>query len=267
MQCKTAPANATPARGAPTLAANTPLTAAQGAAILSELRAIRELLERGATPGRRPAMAQNVRMKLEPGWHALGRTNAPVMMVEFADLQCPFCRRFETTTFAELKKEYIKTGKLRFVARDLPLPMHAYALGAAEAARCAGDQGKFWQFRNAVLGDPLPPGNDVLLKHAQELGLSMREFQACLSESKYRRQIEADQSEAAELGIHGTPAFVIGRVSGGWLDGMAVAGARPLPFFQQEINGLLSKPRSALAKAHSAPARAPIQSSGFVGSR
>lgn len=239
--------------------ANVPMTAAQGAAILRELHAIRLLLQNGAAPGiraRQPAAPRNVKMRVDSGWYELGSADAPVVMVEFADLQCPFCRRFQTATFAELEKDYIDTGKLRFVARDLPLPMHPYALGAAEAARCAGEQGKFWQFRDAVLDDQAPPAPDLMVKHARELGVNMKEFQACLNDGKYARAIEADRNDAAAIGIRGTPSFVIGRVDGGWLQGLALTGARPLPFFQQEIEKMLKGSPSGSAQIQPA-GRAP----------
>lgn len=176
------------------LATNALMTAAQGAEIIRELRAIQTLLQNGVGRGvRRPTAPQPVKMRIEAGWHSLGNARAPVTMIEFTDLQCPFCRRFQTSTFAEIEKDYIDTGKLRFIARSLPLPMHAYALGAAEAARCAGDQGKFWQFRDAVLDDQSPPTSDVLVKHARELGLDLQRFQACLSDAKHSGQINNER--------------------------------------------------------------------------
>lgn len=222
---------------------NAPLTAAQGAAILSELHAIRRLLENGAATraSARPSSApQNVKMRIEPGWHVLGSAHAPVTIVEFTDLQCPFCRQFQSNTFPALKKDYIDTGKVRFIARDLPLPIHAYALGAAEAEHCAGDQGKFWQFRDAVLDDQAPPTADVLLKHARGLGLSIQKFQTCLSDSKYKALVQSDHNNATALGIHGVPAFVIGRASGGWIEGFTMIGARSFPAFQSEIGSVLN---------------------------
>ncbi len=225
-------------------AANTPMTAAQGAAILRELRTIRLLLQNGATAearARRSFIPQPVKMRIKPSWYRLGRASAPVTMVEFTDLQCPFCRRFEMTTFAELKKDYIDTGKLRFITRDLPLPMHPYALEAAEAARCAGDQGKFWQFRAAVLDDQALLTSDVLLKHARQLKLNLQQFQACLNSGKYKHVIQANEDDAAALGLRGTPAFVIGRAKSGWIGGLAMQGARPFSFFQQEIETMLNR--------------------------
>ena len=75
-------------------------------------------------------------------------------MVEFTDYQCPFCQRFHVTTFGELKKNYIDTGKVRFYSRDLPLDFHPNAMRAAQAARCAIEQGKYWQIRDVMGANP-----------------------------------------------------------------------------------------------------------------
>ncbi|MGH9449175.1 MAG: DsbA family protein [Terriglobia bacterium] len=260
--------NTTAVRNPTAEAAARPLTAAQGAAILRELRAIHLLLKNGAAAragARRSLAPQDVKMRIEPGWHVLGSAHAPVTIVEFADLQCPFCRRFQTATFTEIKKDYIDTGKVRFIARDLPLPMHAYALGAAEAARCAGDQGAFWQFRDAVLGDQAAPAPDILLKHASELRLNLHEFQACLSRGKYKSLVQTDHEDATALGIHGVPAFVIGRASGGWIKGVSMVGARSFPYFQQEIGMALNGSPSSTAKTHRFESANPTQGPGRMG--
>src|SRR5262245_10109126 len=120
-----------------------PITREQADAMLAELRAIHQLLDRQAPPVMRPSPpAPTVRMAVAQGWYALGRDDAPLTIVEFSDYQCPYCRRFHLETFPELKKNYVDTGKVRFVSRDLPLDFHPNALRAAEAARCAGDQKK-----------------------------------------------------------------------------------------------------------------------------
>src|SRR5262249_34610175 len=121
-----------------------PITREQAEAILTELRAIHQLLDRQPSSSARPASSlPTVRMAVGDGWYAVGRDDAPVTIVEFSDYECPFCRRFHLETFPELKKNYVDTGKVRFVSRDLPLDIHANAFRAALTARCAGDQGRF----------------------------------------------------------------------------------------------------------------------------
>ena len=114
------------------------MTKEQADEIVKELKAIHQLLERqqAASQAALAANSDKVQMSVVAGWYAIGRDDAPITIVEFADYQCPFCRKFHSDTFAELKKNYIDTGKVRFVSRDLPLDSHPNASGAAIAARC-----------------------------------------------------------------------------------------------------------------------------------
>jgi protein-disulfide isomerase len=121
------------------------ITKQQADEILNELRQIRELLEKqtGAAPQQAGEQITKAKVSTE-GAYSIGSKDAPLTMVEFTDFQCPFCERFHTSTFADLKRDYIDTGKLRFVSRDLPLDFHPNAMQAAEAGRCAGEQGQYW---------------------------------------------------------------------------------------------------------------------------
>src|SRR5262249_24712376 len=125
-----------------------PLTRGLADAILNELRQIRRLLERPtqqASPVTAPAASPVEHVKVgTAGSYSLGSSDAALTLVEFTDYQCPFCKQFHDTTFQQLKTNYIDTGRLRFVHRDLPLDFHEHALKAAQAARCAGEQDKFW---------------------------------------------------------------------------------------------------------------------------
>jgi protein-disulfide isomerase len=223
------------------------ITKDQAEAILLELRQIRQLLEKQQTPPTRvgagqnvaPALPEKVEMNFERAWYSVGRADAPVTIVEFADLQCPFCKRFHMDVYAELKKSYIDSGKVRFVSRDLPLDFHPFALRAAEAARCAGDQGKYWEVREALFANASPLDERVIQKSAEELSLDMNRFGACLDSHKYKRDIQKDAQEAATLQINGTPTFVVARTAGDRLEGVRIVGARPLATFQSAIDGLL----------------------------
>ena len=169
----------------------------------------------------------------------LGRPDAPVTLVEFADYQCPFCKRFHTDAYAELKKNYIDTGKVRFVSRDLPLDFHPFALKAAEAVRCAGDQNKYWELRDALYSDANPPNDDVIKKAGESLSLDMKGLQACLDSDKYKADVQKDASEAATLQISGTPSFVLAKTAKDKLEGVRIVGAQPFATFQAAIDGLL----------------------------
>lgn len=223
------------------------MTNDQADAILLELRQIRQLLEKqqalitraGVEHSVGLVQSETMQMKVESAWHSVGRADAPVTIVEFADLQCPFCKRFHTDVYAELKKNYIDSGKVRFVSRDLPLDLHPFALRAAEAARCAGDQGKYWEVREALFANASPLDERVIQKSAEGLSLDMNTFGACLDSHKYKADIQKDAQEAATLQINGTPTFVVGRTAGDRLEGERIVGARPFLAFQSAIDGLL----------------------------
>ncbi len=220
----------------------------QADAILNELRQIRLLLEkqqmllaRGvASQPYTPPPPQKVQMILDGGWRSIGRADAPVTIVEFTDMQCPSCRKFHSDAYAELKKSYIDTGKVRFVSRDLPLEqLHPYALKAAEAARCAGDQSKFWEYRSAIFSGGAALNDDVLKKSAEGLSLDMKVFQGCLDSEKYKTDVQKDAQEAAKLQIMATPTFVLAKSTKDKLDGIRMTGAQPFATFQSTIESLL----------------------------
>src|SRR5213592_2694056 len=225
----------------PRARADEPMTKTQGDAILDELRQIKKLLERmPPAPSAAAAPRADERVKVGLGTApSIGRSDAPVVMVEFTDYQCPFCQRFHMTAFNDLKREYIDTGKIRYVSRDLPLPMHPNAMAAAHAARCAGDQNKFWEMRHGLIVNANQLGPDRYKTLAEELTLDRAEFQACLSKEKYTEQIRKDMADAGLAGISGTPSFVVGRVTGDSVDGVRVVGAQPYATFDAKLKELL----------------------------
>lgn len=234
---------------APSAAVNQPagITSQQADAILNELKAIHQLLlnppaTRAAAAPAAPAPNEKVKMSVGTGWYSMGRDDAPVTVVEFTDYQCPFCRKFESDSFAQLKKEYIDTGKVRFVSRDLPLDFHPNAPGAAVAARCAGEQHKFWEMRDAMMLDTatdLSP--DAILKYGQKTNLDMSAFSACLKDKKFTEAIKKDSADAGALGISGTPSFVIGKTDKTEIAGVRIVGAVPFAVFDSTIKDLLTK--------------------------
>jgi protein-disulfide isomerase len=230
-------------------AKSTAITKEQADAIVSELKLIRQLLEKQQAqlartmtpqPAAAPAPPEKVEMSVGNGWYAIGRADAPVTLVEFADYQCPFCKQFHTAAYAELKKNYIDTGKVRFVSRDLPLEFHPFALKAAEAARCAGDQNKYWELRDALYSNAAPPSEDVIKKASEGLGLDAKGFQVCLDSDKYKADVQRDASDAATLQISGTPTFVLAKSARDKLDGIRIVGAQPFASFDAAIQKLLN---------------------------
>ena len=145
---------------------------------------------------------------------AKGSKTARVAIIEFSDFQCSFCLSYVKQTLPQIDKDYIKTGKVKYFFRNLPLTDgHPNAFRAAEAAHCAAEQGKFWEAHDRFFDhqDVLNP-NDWP-RHAEALGLDKGKFNECLDSGKYDDEINADIDDAQKLGITGTPAFLIGVVA------------------------------------------------------
>ena len=184
---------------------------------------------------------QFVHVNLDAREYSLGRSDAPLTLLEFTDYQCPYCRRFQAETWPQIKKNYIDTGKLRFIVRDLPLQFHSSALPAAEAAHCAGEQGKFWEMHHALLtgDDPLADGG--IDRRATQLGLDLERLHACTRANRYESAIARNIAAADALEVHGTPAFVLGRMANGGLEGQLVSGAQPYNEFDAAFRQLLAQ--------------------------
>lgn len=223
------------------------ITERQADSILKELKQIRQLLEKQQIPGIRSVaeqpqqISQSVNMSIEKGWYSLGRGDAPLALVEFTDYQCPFCQGFQANTFADLKKNYIDTGQVRFFSRDLPLEFHQNAFKAAEAARCAGEQGKFWEMRDVLISHSADLSHDAILKFAQGESLDVTSFRVCMDQEQEKTEIEKDSGDAKSLQISGTPTFVLGKVSKGSLSGIIIVGAQPYSFFNNLIQQMLKE--------------------------
>jgi protein-disulfide isomerase len=210
-----------------------------GAALVCALAAGALLVGAARSQGR-GSNSDVVRLELEPGELSLGRSDAPLTMVEFTDYQCPYCRRFQAEVWPQLRRNYIDTGKLRYLARDLPLEFHSAAAPAAEAAHCAGEQGRFWDMHAALLAGEMDFATGGIERRAQVLKLDMTRFGECVARRKYAELIAAHAREADAAGIDGTPGFIVGRASGAVLDGVRVEGALPYEEFAGLLNELLA---------------------------
>ena len=155
-----------------------------------------------------------------------GSEKAPVTIVKFEDFQCPFCKSAQPT-FKELLKKY--DGKVRVVHKDLPLEtIHPLARQAAEAARCAGEKGKFWEYHDKLYAVSPKLSTDELKSSAREIGLDTAAFDQCFASGKYRGVVQKDLNDGAQLGLTGTPAFFI--------NGREITGAQPLEAFAAVID-------------------------------
>lgn len=223
-----------------------PMTKDQGDAILKELREIKQLLARPQQQQAQAALAApqtppNLTVKGD-AMYVLGKSDAPLTLVEFTDYQCPFCGRFETTTFPAIKKNYIDTGKLRLIVRDLPLDgLHPFALKAAQSVHCAGDQGKFWEMKELVFKNQNKLDVDSLAGYAKDLALNDVIFKSCMAADKHLQEIGNEARYAQSLGITGTPTFILGKSAGDTVEGRVIVGAQPLEAFEAAIDEMLGK--------------------------
>jgi len=171
----------------------------------------------------------------------LGRSDAPVTLVEFSDYQCPFCQRFFSATLPALKHDYIDTGKVRYIFKDYPLDqIHPQARKAAEAAHCAGDAGKYWEMHDLLFqsqGALTPPS---LSQYARTLKVDSASFEACMASGKYAERVSRGLADGTAAGVEGTPGFVVGTTKpGDVVEGTLVSGAQPVEVFRRLIDQLL----------------------------
>ncbi len=215
------------------------ITHEQADEILSELRQIRQLLEKQAAGDAKAAPGPaHARLHME-GAQMLGSKDAPVTMVEFSDYQCPFCQRFHMQVYNEIKKDFIDTGKVRFYSRDLPLDqIHPNAMRAAQAARCAGDQGQFWALRDIMSSHPENLDLPSLVADASQVKINPETFRKCVESGKYKEAVQGDLLEALKIGADGTPAFVVGKSTPDGVDGELVVGAQPYSLFAEKFKAL-----------------------------
>jgi len=173
-----------------------------------------------------------------------GNENAPVTIVEFSDFQCPFCSRFYEQTLPSIMENYVDTGKVKFVYRDLPLDsIHPNARPVHIAAECADEQGKFWDYHDILFDKQVEwqrlSSSDLqstLTQYASDLGLESASFEACLESDVIADEVNKDTLDAARYGATGTPAFFIGNEKDGFVK---LSGAQPYSAFQAVIDAQL----------------------------
>jgi protein-disulfide isomerase len=208
---------------------------------------VAQALQRAKTQEGRQALLQQlrqqaaVRMLLEPPRLAVaignaprkGSPSAPVTIVEFSDYQCPFCKRTQAT----LQQLAVKYGdQVSFAFKDFPLnKLHPQAQAAAEAAHCAGEQGKYWEYHDALFGaSALDP--ESLREAASQIPLDQSAFQACTAAGKYKERVESNSLEGRQLGVNSTPSFFV--------NGVFLSGSQPLAAFEKVINAEIEASKS-----------------------
>lgn len=171
----------------------------------------------------------------------LGNKDAKVTIVEFSDLQCPFCRRFYTEAFQKIKKDYLDTGKAKLYFRHYPLDFHPQAPASALAVECANDQGKFWELHDKIYEEQEKKGSSTTIQFtdddikiwAGEIGLSMTTFTTCFDSKKHEDLVKKDTTDGSSVGVSGTPTFFI--------NGTELVGAQPYEAFKDLIDRKLQE--------------------------
>lgn len=161
------------------------------------------------------------------GFPSIGPEDAPIVIVEFSDYQCPFCKRFYDETYQQLLAAY--PDKIRFVFRQLPLTsVHPEAFPSAEASMCANQQGSFLEFQDKIFENQDKLGRVLYSQIASDLNLNTVEFENCLNNGNFKELVQQDSDFAINLGVQSTPTFFI--------NGLAIVGAQPLEAFRQVID-------------------------------
>jgi len=157
-----------------------------------------------------------------------GSETAPVTIVELADFQCSYCRKFWQETLPRIEEAHIKTGKVRFVYRHFAI-LGEHSVAAAQAVECATEQGKFWEYHDKLFASqgPFAFTKQNLKRYATELGLNTVAFSRCLDSGKYAKKVEEETAVGTILGARGTPTFFV--------NGRLLVGAHPYENFQRLI--------------------------------
>lgn len=187
-----------------------------------------------------PVTPQFVDIDVPAGVPVLGDNNAPVTVIEFADFQCPYCGEWQKEIFGRLKTEYIDKGLVRFVYMDFAF-LGAESYRSAQAARCAFDQGKYWEYHSKLFesqkGENEGAFSDVNLKSfADELNLDTNSFNECLDSKKYEKAVADDLSKATSYGVNSTPTVFI--------NGYRYEGVMPYESYTLKIEEELDKEKN-----------------------
>ena len=171
----------------------------------------------------------------------LGSAGAPLVLVEFSDYQCPYCGRHFAETYPQIKREFVDAGKLRYLVAEMPLErIHPLAMKAAQAARCAGDQGKFWEMHARLFSKQREL--ESWSAHAQAVGVDETRFGKCMEDDSVQNRIRANVEGAVQAGVSSTPTFLLAKATE---DGLRVVrrlrGAAPYSMFKSEIEAVLAE--------------------------
>ena len=232
--------------------------------ILKELRELKLLIQQSRLPLQPGGLVPNANAAPPPaaaarpappqvpdfdlslaGSPSKGKPDARLVILEFSDFECPFCGRYSRDTYAQVIKEYVDTGKARYVFRHLPIEsLHPRALRASEAAECAHAQGRFWDFHDRLFNNQQLLTEPELTKHAQALTLNMPTYEKCMAaQLTTPAKIRQDQGEGGRAGVSGTPTFFLGTLTkdGKMKPLRRLVGAHPIASFRTAIDAVLTE--------------------------
>lgn len=179
-----------------------------------------------------------------PSAAVLGVDGAPVVLVEFGDYQCGFCRRHQLTVMPSLLREHVETGQIRYVFIEFPAERNRPAsLDASNAALCANDQGRYLEMRERIYTHPMNVDADGFLRHAERLELDLERFTDCVEAGTHEPLIRQHLALGQRMRVRGTPTFFVGRPGpddGALRFERRITGAQPLELFQREITAVLA---------------------------
>lgn len=171
----------------------------------------------------------------------LGDRNAAVVMIEYGDFHCPFCRQYARETLPEVRKQYVESGKVLYAFRHFPLQIHPRAPDAAVAAQCAARQGRFWELHDRFFSAARPVAPQDLESHAKAVGVDVQTFRTCSRAGVARDDVRQDVEEARRLGLRGTPGFAFGFRDGERVQVLlSVSGAQPYARIAAVLDKLLA---------------------------
>jgi protein-disulfide isomerase len=190
----------------------------------------------------RPATTDSLTQRADAA-RIQGSSTAPVWVVEISDFQCPFCKTWHDSVYRVLRREFVTPGTVRLAYINYPLPNHENAFPAAEAAMCAGAQGKFWEMHDGLFDTqprwaPMPNAAAVFDSVARAAGVDVTAMRQCIQRGTMRALIQADADRAQESGVQATPSFIIG-------GDILVRGAQPIETFRRAIEQKLAAQRAA----------------------
>lgn len=206
---------------------------------------------RAATAGTTGGISRDSVVSLANQSRSKGSESAPVTIIEISDFQCPYCRQFAAEAYPKIDSAYVQTGKVRFLFINLPLPMHAEAWPASEAALCAGAQGAFWPMHDRLFATQQewsgkPDAAARFAQMAAQLKLDTAAFRECMENDYVAPILVSDVMQASQAGLTGTPSFIFNGQE-------AASGALPFEEFQRRIDALLAGAPGAGAQPQQPP--------------